>query len=94
MKEPIILLKAIKRGCYSDSPEERANSKGGFLMQEGATYTYGLDPNWANGQGYYCCGTHIIMERDVNWAIFCKQSEYHEIIDRVRKQMLEEKQKI
>lgn len=91
MKEPIVLLKAIKYGCYSDNLEERENSKGGLFIQEGATYTYGLDPNWANGHGYYYCGTHIIMERNIDWTMFCKQSEYYEIIDRVKKQLIEEK---
>ena len=91
MKEPIVLIKSIKNGCYSDDPEERENSRGGFMMPAGATYIYGQDPTWANGQGFYYCGTHIILEKNINWSIFCKQSEYHEMIDRVRKQILEEK---
>lgn len=88
MKEPIILIKAIKRGCYSDNPEERANSRGGFLMREGATYTYGVDPNWANGKGYYCCETHIIMEEDIDWDMFIVQSKYYELINKVKKELL------
>jgi hypothetical protein len=89
MKESIVLLKSIKRGYYSDNAEERINSKGGFLMREGAEYTYDIDPNWSNGEGFYYHGTHIILEKDIDWTMFCKKSEYYIIIDELRKKLAE-----
>lgn len=87
MKEPIILIKDIRKGCYSLDEKERAESKGGFLMKSGAKYIYAVDPNFNYGKGFYYCGTHIILEQDIDWSMFISESKYYALQERIKKEM-------
>ncbi|MEK0338453.1 MAG: hypothetical protein QQN41_13575, partial [Nitrosopumilus sp.] len=62
MINDIVLIKSIKRGCYSDDSNERDNSSGGFYMQAGSIYRYYEGP-----PDYYAHETHIIYVEDINW---------------------------
>ncbi len=86
--EDIKLIKDIRQGCYSNDPEIRQNSGGGYLMHAGATYGYHPEAKQSNGTiypAYYACGTHIIYARDIDWNMFIKASEYDEFIDMVKR---------
>ncbi len=86
--ENLILIKDIRQGCYSNDPEIRKNSSGGFMMIAGATYSYGVDPKWNGGKGFWYCGTHIISEQDIDMRDFIPASKYEEFLTRIRKEIV------